>query len=276
RHGGARSAECALQLLEEAFVGLVRVVADAALELLEQTALLLRHAVRDEHVDEHAVVAAPVALQHRHPVSVEDVYLARLRAGLERQLLFALERRHGDGRAERGLRHRQLNRREDIVAVAHEARVRAHVDEHIRIARAAAEGARVPLARDADALAVVDPGRDRDLELALLEDPPCALADLAELLDLLAGAGAGRAGVRADELAEDAARDLADPPDTAAGRARRDRASGLGARAAAVLAGHRDCERDLTPGSARRLDELELDLGCDVGPPGVATRSSAE
>ena len=72
-----------------------------------------------------------------------------------------LDRLDLDGGAERRLDDREVDLGEDVVALAHEAVVRADVDEDVGVARAAAERAGVALAGDADALAVVDAGRDR-------------------------------------------------------------------------------------------------------------------
>ena len=96
------------------------------------------------------------------PAPAQDAHLAGLRARLELELDVAVERRHVDRCAERGLRHRQVDRREQVVALADEARVGPDVDEHVEVAGAAAGLAGVALAADADPLAVVDPRRDLD------------------------------------------------------------------------------------------------------------------
>ena len=113
----------------------------------------------------------------------------------------------------------------------------------------------------ADALPVVDSRRDLDVELALLDEAPCAVAALAGPLDDRAGPAAARAAVRADELAERAAGDLLDVPGPLARRARDRLRAGLGPGADAPLARSRDAERHLPLGAGRRLDELDLDLG---------------
>src|SRR6476659_9657787 len=98
------------------------------------------------------------------------------------------------------------------------------------------------LAAEADPLAVVDAGRDRHLEAPLLEHAARALALRARRQDLPPRAAALRARLRADELADR-----------------------LGAVAAAVRAHHGYLERDLARGALRRLDEVELDGGGEVG-----------
>ena len=67
------------------------------------------------------------------------------------------------------------------------------------------------LAGDADPLAVVDPRRDVDLELALLERAAAAVAGRCTVLDPAAACRCSRGRLRADELAEDAPRDLLEP-----------------------------------------------------------------
>ena len=102
------------------------------------------------------------------------------------------------------------------------------------------------LAAEADPLAVVDARRGSSTSSRRSSSTRPAPSQLgARRLDLAAGAAAGRARLRADELAEDAARHLLQPPDAAAGRARRHLAAGLGAVAVAVRARDRDLERHL-------------------------------
>src|SRR5262245_14461868 len=212
-------------------------------ELLEQPAPLVGEAARHGDVDEHALVAAAEALQHRHALAAQHAHVAWLRAGLERQLDGAVERLDADGRAERRLDDREVDLREDVVALAHEALVGTHAHEHVRVAGAAAERAGVALAGEADALAVVDAGRDVDVELARLECAARAVARLARVLDHLSAPTALRARRRADELAEEAARDLLQTAAPAAAVAPDRLRAGLDAVAAARRAGHGGLER---------------------------------
>ena len=66
--------------------------------------------------------------------------------------------------AQRSLRDRQVDLRDQVVALADEARVGPDADEHVQVAGAPAELAGVALAAEPDALAVVDPRRDLDRE----------------------------------------------------------------------------------------------------------------
>ena len=84
------------------------------------------------HVDEHALVAAAEALEHRHALAAKHAHLARLRARLELELGVAFERRHGDRRAERRLDDVRSHGRDDVVR---------------RRARAARPGRRAPRRR---------------------------------------------------------------------------------------------------------------------------------
>src|SRR5439155_4534509 len=131
------------------------------------------------HVDQNALVAAPEALEDRQAAPSQHADLARLRARLEGQLRLAFERRDGQRGAERRLGDREVDGRVDVVALAHEARVRPDVDLDVDVARPATDRAGVALAADADALAVVDAGRDLQLARALLDHTAGADAFLA-------------------------------------------------------------------------------------------------
>ena len=187
------------------------------------------------------------------PRPAQDAHLARLRARVELELDRAVERLDADRGADGGLDDRQVDLREDVVSLADEALVGADAHADVDVAGAAAERARVPLAGEADPLAVVDAGRDVDLELALLERAPRAVARLARMLDDAAGAAALRAGRLADELAEDAARDLLEPAGPAAALTGDDVRAGSGAVAAAGLAGGRQLDGDRRPWRLGRL-----------------------
>ena len=171
-------------------------------------------------------------------------------------------------RAERRLRHRQGDGRDHVVALAHEAAVGPHADVDVDVAGAAAEHAGVALARQADALAVVDARRHLDLERPLLGHPARRRRTRRTARDdHAARAAAGRAGAGADELAEDAVRDLADAAGAAARWAALDARARLGAarrRTARRSRRRRTGPRRRTPLAASR--EIDLDMGDHVGP----------
>src|SRR4029453_11288521 len=99
---------------------------------------------------------AAEAVKHGHASATQDTDGPGLRPGLELDLLLALER--GDRRAgsQRGVGHRQVDRRVDVVALAPEPVVRPDVDEHVDVARLTPDRAGVSLAGEPDALPVVD------------------------------------------------------------------------------------------------------------------------
>ena len=88
------SAEVRLQATEQARVVLVHLAVLARGERLEKLTLLGREAAGDAHVHEHPVVTAAGAGEHRHALPTQDADLARLRPGLELQLLLAVEGGH--------------------------------------------------------------------------------------------------------------------------------------------------------------------------------------
>src|SRR5439155_7052233 len=106
---GRGSAEGALQLLEEALVGAVGLVASRLLEVVQQPALLVGQLPRYGDVHEHTVIAAAETLEYGHPAAAEDADLTRLGAGLEVELDITLERRDRDPGTECGLRHREID-----------------------------------------------------------------------------------------------------------------------------------------------------------------------
>src|SRR6185312_14871243 len=126
----------------------------------------------------------------------------------------------------------QVDGRVDVVALAHESLVGADLHLDVDVPGPAADEPGVPLAGQADPLTMVDPRRDLDLERSLLDDAAGAATLAARLLDPAARAGARRARLGADELAEDAPRHLLQPSRSVARRAGRD----LGPRFRAVAA----------------------------------------
>src|SRR5436305_13353981 len=98
----------------------------------------------------------------------------------------------------------------------------------------------MPFAAQPNALAVVDARRDVARDGALLEYPPSSAALRARRLDPAPRAATGRAGLRPDELAEDAPAHLLHATDAPTGRAHRHLGAGLGTVSIAVGARHRD------------------------------------
>jgi len=210
------------------------------------------------------VVSATEPLKHRHPPPPHHPHLAGLRPCSELELLFAVERRDRDPRAERRLGHRQVHLGEDVVSLANEPRVRPDSNANVDIARPAAGETGVAFTGDADPLTVMDPRRDLDVQPPLLEDLPSAFALRAWMLDQPPAAAALWAILRADELPEGAARDVLDAAEPLAGRADRDLGSRLHTVPRAAGAPNRDSERDFSFHPGRRLPERDLDVGRDV------------
>ena len=123
----------------------------------------------------------------------------------------------------------------------------------------------MPLTGKADALAVVDPGRYLDLQLAPVDHASRAVARLARMLDDLATAAALRARLRAHELPEDPARDLLKAARPLAAGASRHAGARLDAVAAAGGARDGHIERHANRDAGRCVDELDLHLGRDIG-----------
>ena len=189
-----------------------------------------------------------------------------LLAKLERGSLLdvALQGGHRHGCTKRGLRQGEVDGAVDVVSFTYETLVRSDVHLDVHIPGGAADRACVTFAAEPDALPVVDARGDVDIQRSLLEHPAGAVALLAWMLDVPAGAAAGRTGLRAHELAEDAARHLAQTAASAAAWTGADLRPRLGAAAVAARASDGDLERHLARRPARGLDEVDLHSGGDV------------
>src|SRR5205807_3454724 len=109
-----------------------------------------------------------------------------------------------------------IHGRVDVVPLAHEARMRADPDQNVEVARLAAEQSRMSCAGEPDPLAVVDAGRNFDLDRALVEHASVAAAPGAGMLDDAARATAAPAGLALDELAKSSPRNVLGPAGAAA------------------------------------------------------------
>ena len=131
-----------------------------------------------------------------HPLPAQPEHVAVLAAGRHLELRDAVQDRHVHLGPERRLGEGQRERAVELVALAREEGVLAHVEDDVEIARRAAGQAPFALAGDAHLRALVDAGRDAHLERPLLGHAALARAGLARALDDLAlaaalGAGAG-------------------------------------------------------------------------------------
>ena len=124
----------------------------------------------------------------------------------------SVEAWNGDGDTERGFAHCQGDTGDDVVAVPKAGARRGGRGRGRRRRPPVCRGPDVTLARKPDPLTIVDSRGNLDLERALLGDPPLAAALATRRARDASAAGAGRAGLRSDELAEDRVRDRLERP----------------------------------------------------------------
>ncbi len=210
-------------------------------------------------------VAAAAAAQVRHAAGVERERGAGLGAGLDGDLLLAVERLQRHGGAEHRRRHRDLQVAVQVVAVTLELRVFPLVDLDVEVAGRAAGRADLALAVQPDPHAVLDPGRHLDRQRAPAAHPALAAALPARARDDRAVAAAAGAGARGDHLAEERPGhllDLAGAPALLAGL-------GMGARSRALalagLAEHGGVDGDLPLHAESGLGQVEVDAQQRVG-----------
>ena len=207
----------------------------------------------------HVEVPAASPLERRHALAAQNLHVSRLGAGRDLDLDLARRPGNGERRAERRLRHRQVDHRVQVVAVALDAGLRVDADLDEEVARRASELACMALAPNADALPVGDARGDVEVDRALVQRATDAVAGVAGRLDDAAEPLAARAGARADELAEDALGDLLHAAGAAAQVARDGGRAGCGAVAAARLAGLGDARRHADGDPAECLCQRDLD-----------------
>src|SRR5262245_23769267 len=210
------------------------------------------------------MVAAAVAREHGHTLPSQHPHLAGLRARFELELPVAVQRRDADRRPEHRLRERDVDGREDVVALPDEARVRPHPYEHVGVTGWAAGHPCMALARDSDALTVMDSRRNLDVHGALLDRSPSAFAGLAGCLDKAAGPATGRARLCADEVTERRARHALEASAPRARRATDRGCSRLEAASLARRARLRDLEHDRVGHATGCFRQLDRHLGADV------------
>src|SRR5438105_3842193 len=166
---------------------------EGLVQFLEQLSLVLRQAHRRFHGDV-AVQVAGVARSHAlDALAAQAELLAGLRAFGDVDRRIAGQRRHFDLAAERRARDGHRHHAMQVVAVAREDRVLLQADLDVQVAGRPAVGARLAVARAADAHAVVDARGDLHLERLLFLHAALAVAGGAGLGDDLARAAAMRA-----------------------------------------------------------------------------------
>ncbi len=212
-------------------------------------------------------------LHRGHALPPQNPDVAGLSAGWNLDLDLAVRARHRQRRPEGRLRHRQLDGSVEVVAVALDAFLRLHANLDEEVAGRAAERALVALAPDSDALAVVDPGRNVDVERSVAQRAAEAVAIRARRLDDTTGPFAARAGALADELAEDALGDLLDAAGAAARVAGDGHRSVCCAVAATRVARVRGPNGDIDADSRECVFEGDRRAGHDIAAAGGASRA---
>ena len=194
-------------------------------------------------------------------LAAQTKHLPTLRLGRDLDARGAVECRDLDLAAERcgGEGHGHLA--VQVVVVALEDGVVLDVDDHIQVAGRTAVHAMFAFAREADAVALVDTGRNLDRQRLVRLDAPCAVAGAAGVLDLLAVAVAHRAGLLDAEEALLHAHLAVALAGTASDRLR----TRLGAGAAAGAALLHGRHAQLRLGAARGLLERDLEVVAQVG-----------
>src|SRR5262249_46132494 len=169
-------------------------------------------------------------------------------------IMVAVDRRPLDLAAERRKHHGDRHPAVQIGALALEERMCAEREENVEIPGWSTAQARLALAREPDAGAILDAGGDVDRKRALARHPPGARARRAGIIDDLAAALAGRTG----PLEREETLGVTDASLTAAGRTSLGFGAGLGAGAGAALAGHRG--RDAHLGDLAAIGFLQGDF----------------
>src|SRR5690606_5152461 len=148
--------------------------------------------------------------------------------------------------AQRRSRHRHRDGAVQVVAVPHEGRVLGDADLDVEVTGRAASGSDLALPGQLHAGAVVDAGRDLDVEGAPRADATVAATLAARVGDRRTVAAAGRAGAQRTDLSEERTLDLRDLTCTTARLAGHRLGAGRGAGPVAAGAGHRRVDLDLT------------------------------
>src|SRR6195256_4611772 len=231
------------------------------LELPDQLALLGRqmHRCLDDYAAEQVAARTPA---HRlHTLVTQPEHTPGLGFGGNLQLHVTLERGHRDAAAERdhGEAHRHFAAQ--VLAVALEDGVFAHLHFDIQVPRRTAVASGLTLAREPHAVAVVDSGRHFHRQLAGAAHPALSQARVAGIAHDAARPAAARTGLL---QLEEALRDAHLPCATAGVAGGRLAALGRAA-PVAELAFHEARDFDLDLVTEYGLGELELQLIAQIG-----------
>src|SRR6266540_2109585 len=214
----------------------------------------------DDDVERHQQITR-ASLARVNPASAHPHGLAALRPGRHFHGHGLVEGRNLHLRAQRGLGERDGHAHGEVLALAPEDRVLPHMHDDEQVARRAAVRAGRAAACNADALAVLDTGRDPNLHVAAapFDAPPTAL--VARVLDDRAAPAARRADLRERERAlidEHLAAATALGADVGCG-------AGLGPRPVADGAHRIGGEAHAGGHTVHGREEVEVELGLEVG-----------
>src|SRR5215813_13615855 len=265
-----------LDLAEESRRFRLRVLGRQSFEFAQQFALSPAEFLRRLDQDLNVHIAGLFGAQHRHALALKAEAPPRL--GAFRHLhatMVAVDRRHLDLAAERRQHHGDRHPAVQIGALALKEWMRAEREENVEIPGRSTAHARLALAREPDAGAILDARGDVDRKRALARHPPGARARRAGIIDDLAAALAGRTG----PLEREETLGVTDASLAAAGRTSLGFGAGLGARAGTPLAGHRG--RDAHLSGLAAIGFLQGDfhvvaqIGAALAPAAASTATAA-
>src|SRR5208283_3746590 len=260
KHAPPMLYEVVFHLFEQAFFRRCVVHRQTVAQQFEQAALVAVQARGNSDVDVDDQVAAGAAVQNRDALMTQLEFRAALGTFRNLQPMRAFEGGYVYFAAQRGLRHVERNRAVQIVFVAFEESVLAHLEEHVQIARRTALRAGLAFAGQAQPRAIVHAGGNVDLQFALPLPVALAAALAAGVANDLAGAAAsGTGAANAEEalLVEHLAAAVAGG---AGGRP----AAGLRARSMAPAAGLHPRHLDIGAHAEQRLFERNFQIVAHV------------
>jgi hypothetical protein len=145
----------------------VRVLTTLFRPLAHRLAFLTAQPARHHDVDVKVKIPASAAAAHRQSGPSHEQHLTRLDSGGDLDLVLATtERWDADTAAEYRSRHRDADPRVQRAAVAHHRRMSGDLHLDVKIPGASTLPSRFPLTLLWNAVAVLEPGRDVDVELS--------------------------------------------------------------------------------------------------------------
>src|ERR1051326_527344 len=242
-------------------------------KILEHAPLVLGQLLRRLHLHRREEIAAAAAVDVGHAFAAQTERRAGLRPLRNLDGFGVVERRHLDVAAEREGREVDGNLAEQVIAVAAEKIVFAHVHDHVQVSGGSTHRSGFSFALQPELLTGCDAGRDLDRDLSLFRRPSRAAACLTRLADDAAGSAALRTGSRDLEESLLVAHLTLPAALRTGGRRRTGRRAGSFARLAVLFA--RNLDRRFR--AARRFLEPDLEVVPQIGSAlGSAAAPSAE